>query len=536
MNYEFYPTPFSLTQQMIAKFETKNYKRILEPSAGRGDLLKTLINGRYETKIDCIEIDLDNQAILREKNFNVIGMDFLQFENSGYMYSHIIMNPPFSNGIDHVLKGFDLLFDGELVAILNAETILNPCSEKKKHLVSLINEYGSVEFVESAFTSPDTLRKTEVKIAIVHLVKRANLNESFSCIYNDLKKEKPGDQTINYQVHKDIAIKESSIVYLVKAFNNAVESHKKSCITTEEALYFSSLLGAENYGNDYRGSNNIITSLHERYNTGYDQLKKSAWQKVLNSTEFNRHLSSKAYKALNGDFDQVARLEFTLHNIRSFLMGLIDKSKQYNLEMVFDTFDSITKYHSGNRAYYKGWKSNDKHKTQAFRVKMTRFVLPVNSYWEGNISHDAQRMLQDFDKTFAMLDGKQKPETSLEWVIDKKMQNLLTGERMSSCYFDIRYYPGVGTLHFFPRKDKKDVIDRLNRLVGKERKWLPNEEKAGKTFWKQYDLAEKVTSKMNVTKLSRFAIDSDQEKIEELHAKACDDLGIDSSLLTAIAA
>jgi hypothetical protein len=51
-------------------------------------------------------------------------------------------------------------------------------------------------------------------------------------------------------------------------------------------------------------------------------------------------------------------------------------------------------------------------------------------------------------------------------------------------------YPGVGTIHFFPR-DKK-LIDRLNRLVGRHRKWLPpTDEGVSKDFWLQYEKVEK---------------------------------------------
>lgn len=49
---------------------------------------------------------------------------------------------------------------------------------------------------------------------------------------------------------------------------------------------------------------------------------------------------------------------------------------------------------------------------------------------------------------------------------------------------------GVGTIHFFPR-DKK-LIDRLNRLVGRHRQWLPpTDDGVSKDFWLQYEKAEK---------------------------------------------
>ncbi len=67
--------------------------------------------------------------------------------------------------------------------------------------------------------------------------------------------------------------------------------------------------------------------------------------------------------------------------------------------------------------------------------------------------------------------------------------NTLHSDRVHVC--STRTYPGIGTIHFFPNK-KKNLVDRLNRLVGKHRQWLPpNEESVTKNFWQAYDKAEK---------------------------------------------
>ena len=100
-------------------------------------------------------------------------------------------------------------------------------------------------------------------------------------------------------------------------------------------------------------------------------------------------------------------------------------------------------------------------------------------------------MLSDIDKVFAMLDGKQAPVNSLVALFEKQYQNLIAGQRLSSDYFDVRYYPGVGTIHFFPRD--KQLIDQLNRVVGRRRAWLPSESQpANEGFWKQYEQAERM--------------------------------------------
>src|SRR5664279_1485418 len=100
---QFYPTPSSLAYKAFRKFKNREVIRILEPSAGRGDLLVGFITGIHSRTdlIDAIEIDLDNQAVLRGKGINVIDADFLQF-NGAAMYSHVLLNPPFLQGAEHV--------------------------------------------------------------------------------------------------------------------------------------------------------------------------------------------------------------------------------------------------------------------------------------------------------------------------------------------------------------------------------------------------------------------------------------------------
>ena len=98
-NLQFYPTPSILAYRAFSKFKNKVVIRILEPSAGRGDLLLGFMTGIHSRTdlIDAIEIDLDNQAVLRGKGINVIDADFLQFDGAS-MYSHVVLQPPIFTG------------------------------------------------------------------------------------------------------------------------------------------------------------------------------------------------------------------------------------------------------------------------------------------------------------------------------------------------------------------------------------------------------------------------------------------------------
>lgn len=195
-----------------------------------------------------------------------------------------------------------------------------------------------------------------------------------------------------------------------------------------------------------------------------------------------------------------------------------------NIQMLLDCFDEITKYRPDNRAYYKGWKSNEKHRQLAYRVKMTRFIIPVrNSYGLGPSWEDLKK-LQDFDKTFAMLDGKAQCNYGLYDLFQAMPNDLKHSQRMTTDYFDVRWYRQAGTVHFYPRS--RDLIDRLNRMVGRQRHWLPNDDNAAtKEFWNHYERAEKITDAMVMPRV-RWGSPSD-EHINNAHTDACTAAGYD---------
>ena len=66
--------------------------------------------------------------------------------------------------------------------------------------------------------------------------------------------------------------------------------------------------------------------------------------------------------------------------------------------------------------------------------------------------------------------------------------NTLHSDRVHVC--STRTYREAGTIHFFPTRH--DLIDRLNRVVGRKRAWLPPvDTMATDAFWNAYDKSEK---------------------------------------------
>lgn len=533
MDFQFYPTPAKLARHMWSLFQNRDFVRVLEPSAGDGALIKEAPKDRHRsyeriTNIDCCEIDLEKHPLLRELGTTIIGTDFMQM-NSGALYSHVILNPPFAQGVHHVLKAWDLIWDGEIVALVNAETVRNPCSKERELLNKLIAQHGSVEFAELAFRGDGVKRETDVEVAIIYLRKVADVQtEIFGNLFDEMQEDHGVNRlTDDLKEIQDLALPNSEIQNRVLAFNASVRTMQEAVKAQARASYYESFLGetmAERLSKGEPGNKRATAQTAEEVRmvigARYVELKDRAWAQILHSADVERRLSRAGQKRLASEFEKIKRMEFTVSNVYSFLIGLIEGKGVLDMEMMLSCFDEITKYHSDNAVFYRGWKSNDKHRTCGYRIKTTRFILPRfqnksfgSSYY---IDYDSAQRLADFDRVFLMLDGKSpahiKEEGGKAFIgladlfgdRNGKLAELAAGARLKTDYFEVRWHPGVGTVHMFPTR--KDLVDRLNRMVGQQRKWLPPETEAvPKEFWLQYDKAEKFDAEVRkeVTKACR---------------------------------
>jgi len=106
-NKDFYPTPKNLISKMWNKIDrSRSIRYILDPEAGKGDILKYIDELQYRNKSNLYAIELDDnlRAVLQTKsNINVIDSNFLTY-SSPEKFDLIIMNPPFSDGEYHLKK------------------------------------------------------------------------------------------------------------------------------------------------------------------------------------------------------------------------------------------------------------------------------------------------------------------------------------------------------------------------------------------------------------------------------------------------
>lgn len=114
--YQFFETPYKLAQQMVYRADITQGDTILEPSAGRGGIAHVLEDEGYDC--DVVELNDKNREFLTENGFNIVGTDFLKFNER---YDIIIANPPFTKqqDIDHVNHMIDIA-NKRVISVMSA--------------------------------------------------------------------------------------------------------------------------------------------------------------------------------------------------------------------------------------------------------------------------------------------------------------------------------------------------------------------------------------------------------------------------------
>jgi SAM-dependent methyltransferase len=126
---QLFPTPPETAEYMVDLADIQGGNRVLEPSAGSGNIIAAIRKAGFNGNIhlDAIEINYDLCQSLKARGVDVDRQDFLEVEPGGTYcpdapdgWDRIIMNPPFQNGADikHIKHALSLLKPGgKLVAL-----------------------------------------------------------------------------------------------------------------------------------------------------------------------------------------------------------------------------------------------------------------------------------------------------------------------------------------------------------------------------------------------------------------------------------
>lgn len=119
--YQFFETPERLADWLVELAEIKDSDAVLEPSAGRGAIVKAIHKAYPDIAVSGYELmDINLPFLTALSGFKLLGSDFLQ--ECDTTFDVIIANPPFSKNqdIDHINHMFKHLNPGgRLVSVIS---------------------------------------------------------------------------------------------------------------------------------------------------------------------------------------------------------------------------------------------------------------------------------------------------------------------------------------------------------------------------------------------------------------------------------
>ena len=536
---EFYPTPPELAAKMVnSVFIKRKIETILEPSAGKGDLIdflllakdylneggycraiydkdfsmpyETVIDGvinrfvlpdfkkgkrseKYNEKVDCIEADSNLCAILRSKEYRVCNDDFLLWDDDK-RYDLIIMNPPFSNGDEHLLKAISIAekTGSKIICLLNAETIKNPYSNKRKLLVNTLEKYNAeIEFVQNAFSNAE--RKTDVEVAIIHVEIPAPFKEK-SQIWEEL--EQSNVEINEPEFSNEIVSADDPLRMAVKLYKQELQAGKK-LIEEYIALkpYLTSTFENEETPSYMRGCLLTLSSGKNGldWNEYLYSLRYKYWYQLLHNPAFMNNLTSNLREEYYSMISKFAHKDFSLKNIYDVKMDIISRTVKGIEDKIVSTFESLSYQYSmdaaGNVHYFNGWKSNS-----AFKINK-KVVIPYVAAWEwGRLEYyhysdrSVYKKLDDLEKCLAFLqigDSEYVYDIDLSHQLKVYQEQQIT-RKMQFRYFEVDVFK-KGTMHIKFRD--LDLLKRFNIYGCQHKGWLPPS--YGKKSYKDMNAEEK---------------------------------------------
>lgn len=510
-NKDFYPTPQNLIDKMLGDLDFTMIKSILEPSAGKGNIVEALKkkienhnkywgNKEYQLDIDCIEADHNLQHILKGKNFRVVYNDFLAYETMKE-YDLIVMNPPFSNGCKHLLKALEMQKrnGGAVVCLLNAETLKNPCNNDRLDLQRKLTDYNAkIEFIQNAFL--DAERKTAVEIALVKVQLPEVQRESF--ILEELRKaqeqreiEAEESQLIDsdffkaivkqYQLEVEAGIKLIKEYYAMQPF--ILSDFGKDKETGETIQTGGCILQMNVIGNRDKYHNNLSINEYIR------KVRSKYWTALFENKKFIGQLTNNLQRDFYNKVEELSNYDFSLYNIYQLKIDMQKKVVKGIEDTIIELFDELShKYSywdetSKNIHYYNGWKTN-----QAWIINK-KVIIPLNGYhdlsysWGGfrPTQYDIVRKLQDIEKCFNYLDGGLTEAVDLEESL-KFAEEYGETKDIQLKYFTVTFYK-KGTCHITFNND--ELLKKFNIFGSQHKGWLPPS--YGKKSYKDMTAEEK---------------------------------------------
>lgn len=154
-----------VVDQMLEDVLSFHKLKVLEPSAGSGNLVDCLMKINKTMSVDCVELNKELRQELQNKGYNVIGSDFLAMEPNP-IYDLVIAAPTYKNNVDilHIQHMYEFLKpNGKLISLSYPAWITGEASfqiefrkwlRTKKYSMRMLEDNS---FVENYRTQPSLI-------------------------------------------------------------------------------------------------------------------------------------------------------------------------------------------------------------------------------------------------------------------------------------------------------------------------------------------------------------------------------------------
>jgi hypothetical protein len=354
---DFYPTLRITIETMIDGYDLYG-KKVLEPSAGAGNIVDYL----HEMGAEVIACE-NHPSLLQivKTKCRIVKPDFLTVTSEDISHiDAIVMNPPFSDGVKHILHAFSIAPPGcNIFALCNADNLEHSYSKSRKELIATIENYGEWGNIGKCFTTAE--RKTNCDIALIRLQKPGqNYEAEFEGFFEEEDPEElQNNGIISYNAVRDLvnryvaAVKlfDSQIDIGIKMFNltNSFYNEKLSFTCTEK--------GAPKLRNDFK-----------------KDLQKAGWKFIFAKMNMEKFSTRGVRADINKFVEHQTNIPFTMKNIYRMLQIVVGTAGQRMDKALLEVFDKLTEHHADNRYNVEGWKTNSHY------LVNKKFILPNMCY------------------------------------------------------------------------------------------------------------------------------------------------------------
>lgn len=466
MNPDYYPTPDFLISRMISPYYNRLSKaQILDPQAGGGAILDYISCGRSGQKANLYAIENDPELAytLQGKDYKVIHNDFLTYSGD-YLFDLILMNPPFSNGDEHLLKAWDILVEGDITCLLNRETLRNPCTAKRQQLARIVEDHGTVEEVGQAFSQ--AARRTMVDVVMVRLHKDES-SPRFDFSFDGATDEQYADFS-EETVTCELAMSDLTGAML-RQYEKVKTAYVNYVKARKEIEFYSGGLLNPHVGIIKLVEETLDPNPKIAYNQFLTRFKADAWSNILGKLNMNKYLTN----GVMTDFERYKKaqgaMDLTRENLIQVIFQILSNREGIMQRAIVDVFDKFTQYHKENRCHVEGWKTNEAWKVNK-KVILPGYLGDIrwSTYYSTN--YHRYREFADIEKVMCYLTGTDYDKVeSLERLIGKV--KIGDTDEHDSHFFLFRCFK-KGTLHLRFKDERLWSTFNIKACEGKN--WLPS--------------------------------------------------------------